>query len=110
MRRAKERTNVRASVDSAVRRGTSSSLVSASSNLGMRGSLRGAGSAGVSVALEALLFTFTRPPAFLREALVFGLSSLSWKGRYATSAYAGGKGLPSIRDTSSALPGKPGRV
>ena len=77
MRRAKERTNVRASVDSAVRRGTSSSPVSASSNLGTRGSLRGAESVGVSDTLEALLFAFPRPPDFLREARVFGLSSLS---------------------------------
>ena len=31
----------------------------------------------------------------MSEAPVFVLTSLSWKGRLATSAYAGGKGLPS---------------
>ena len=54
MRRVKERTIVRASVVSTVRSGTSSSPVSASSNLCTRGSLRGAGSVGVSDAVDAL--------------------------------------------------------
>ena len=70
MRRTKECTNVRASVDSVVRRGTSSSPVSASSTLGTRGFLRGAGSAGVSDSLQR----FFQPSPLLQPSYARPLS------------------------------------
>jgi len=107
MRRAKETTTSRAlGAASTERIGTSSSPVTVSANLSVRGFLLCVASrGGVSGAVVAPCLALPRPLVALREALVFGLTSLS-----TTSPYAAGTGCPVTRDISSALPGSPGCV